>query len=428
MKIIAIVSIIGVLAGSLTGCAGGGAPESPKQPAAEKPHDPVTLKMFTTQPFNKDDLSNLINGPLQKKYPYITVEPIETPNNSLTQYIATGEPMDLLTIYNGHIPSYKDFNIFTDITPLAQKISFDFGRFDPRSLETVRAISDKGELYGIPYNVQFNALYYNKDIFDRFGVAYPNDGMTWEDAIRVGQKLTRLQDGVQYRGLDPESIIRLMYPLSATVVDGKTNKSLVSGEQYRKLFEMGYQIYSIPGNKPEKWSVNSTNAFIKDRNVAMFAGVNIFNSLAQYQDLNWDLAQYPSYKDKPNVYGMYDLHVMTISKTSKYPDEAMKVLEVLFSDEVQMMSTKETGRVSPLKDPKFKAAFGADMPVLKGKSVPSIFKSQPASAPPFSIHYPKARDILSNQFQQYADNKKDMNSALRDADELINQYILENTK
>jgi len=162
---------------------------------------------------------------------------------------------------------------------------------------------------------------------------------------------------------------------------------------------------------------------MKDRNVAMLATINLFHSLAKFPDLNWDVAQYPSYKDNPNIFGMFDMHVLTILKTSKYPDEAAKVMDVFFSDEVQMLSTKMTGRVSPLKDPKFNEAFGLDMPILKGKRIQSIFKSIPAPAPPFSKYYPKARDIMSDEFKQFLSGGKDMNTALRDAEMRINQYI-----
>jgi multiple sugar transport system substrate-binding protein len=413
-----------LLAAALTGCGGkeagsggdtqtGGDPES---------HEPVTLKLYTKQPLNQNDLDLLINQPLQKKYPYISVELIDqSNNNTLENYIASGQKLDLLTIYNGHIPSYKEMGIFEDITPLAKKNSLDLSRFDQRALDAMKAISDNGELYGIPYNSQLNALYYNKDIFDKFGAAYPKDGMTWDDAIELAKKLSREDQGVQYRGLDPESIIRLMYPLSLNIVDAKTNKVLVNSDPYKKLFDIGNRIYSIPGNKAGKSSSN--DAFMKDRTTAMYATVNLFDKLAQAPEFNWDISQYPSYKDNPNVYGMYDLHVMTIMKQSKHQDEAMKVMEVLFSDEVQMMSTRKTGRVSPLKDSKFNEAFGADMPVLQGKHIQSIFKSKPASAPPFSKFYPKARDILSSQFKQFNEGKTDMNTALRDAEAQISQYI-----
>jgi stress response protein SCP2 len=41
--------------------------------------------------------------------------------------------------------------------------------------------------------------------------------------------------------------------------------------------------------------------------------------------LNWDVVQYPSYKEKPNTYGYVDAHLMMLTKQSKYKDQAMQV-------------------------------------------------------------------------------------------------------
>src|SRR5690606_39201674 len=108
----------------------------------------------------------------------------------------------------------------------------------------------------------------------------------------------------------------------------------------------------------------STSRFTKDKTLAMLATVNIFDQLSKEPSLNWDVAQFPSYKNRPNVFGMYDLHVVMVSKTSKHKDDAMRVLEVLFSDDVQTISTSTTGRVSPLIKPEINKAFGTKMDFL----------------------------------------------------------------
>ena len=155
----------------------------------------------------------------------------------------------------------------------------------------------------------------------------------------------------------------------------------------------------------------------------MLATSNFTSFFRDAPGLNWDMAQYPSYKDRPNTYGMYDLHVMAVPKTSKYKEEAFKVIEVLMSDEVQMESVKVTGRVSPLKDQKFKDNFGADLAGLKGKNIQAIFKSKPADAPEFSRFYSDANAVVLNEYKELLAGKKDVNTALRDAEEKINQAI-----
>lgn len=420
-----LISMAIVSVSVLSACGNQPAPGGAQgSPVSEKPHDPVVLKLYPGQMITPEDMAMMINEPLQKKYPYITVEVIDRSKNPLDNYIAMGEQLDLITQWNGSMSQNMDLALFEEITPLAQKQGLDIGRFDPQAIETVKNISNDGKLYGLPYNVQFNALYYNKDIFDKFGVAYPKDGMTWEDTIELSKKLSRTQDGTAFRGLDPENVARMSFPLSLNIVDAKTSKALVNSEPYKRLFEMTNSVYSVPGNKPSKWKYSTYDAFMKERTVGMFGTVNLFPYLAQVPDFTgWDLAQYPSYKEKPNVYGMFDLHIMAVSKTSKYKEEAAKVLEVLFSDDVQMIATKKTGRVSALKDPKFQQAYGADMPLLKGKNIQSIFKSKPAPAPRLSTYYSKASGIMTTKFQDYADGKKDVNTALREAEEEINKYI-----
>lgn len=393
---------------------------------ADKPPEPVTIKLYPGQWITDADMELMINGPLKKKYPHITVERLTRDKNPLAEHIARGDEVDLITSWNGSMSQNMDLKIYEDIAPLAKPLGFSFDKFDAQALETVRAISDDGKLYGLPYNRQFNALYYNKDIFDKFGVSYPKDGMTWDETIELAKRVTREEGGVAYRGLDPENITRMGFQLSLVQVDAKTNTSDIMSHfnTYQKLFETGSRIYSIPGNKPPKWGYSAYDAFIKDRTVAMSANINYFPYLAEAPDFtSWEIAQYPSYPDKPNVYGMFDMHIIGISNTSKHKEDAMKVLEVLFSDEVQMVATQQTGRISLLSDTKFQQAFGADMPILKGKNVQSIFKSKPAPAPRLSKHYGNGATNIRNKFNEYVDGNIDMNTALREAEELTNAYI-----
>lgn len=50
--------------------------------------------------------------------------------------------------------------------------------------------SDHGVLYGAPKDFDTIALWYNKDLFDAAGVAYPEAGWTWEDLVDTAAALT----------------------------------------------------------------------------------------------------------------------------------------------------------------------------------------------------------------------------------------------
>ncbi|HPD15929.1 MAG TPA: extracellular solute-binding protein [Planctomycetota bacterium] len=48
----------------------------------------------------------------------------------------------------------------------------------------------EGRTYGFPTNASVNALWINKDLFDRHGIPYPKGPWTWDDFIPLAQKLT----------------------------------------------------------------------------------------------------------------------------------------------------------------------------------------------------------------------------------------------
>lgn len=425
---------------AITGCGGGtGEPSGKKganeaseraetSKAAEVDTTPVTLTLFPSVGIDDKDVNNLFIEPVKKKYPHITIEMIKPGKGTMIQdLVAAGQPPDLLYTWNGGLPTFQAYDLLYDMTPLARKHGIDLNRFEPVVLDAIKVLSDKGELYALPFAVNFNALYYNKDIFDRFGVSYPKDGMTWEETIELANKVSRSDGGVQYRGLDPEAVSRLSKPLGLTYVDGKTGKSAIHRDEWKKVFELTRSMYAIPGNKPPTFlNANAKPAFLKDKNLAMLTTINLFNLAleeAANGGLNWDVAQYPSYKEKPNVYGHVDANVVAITKTSKYKDQAMRVLEVITSDEVQLLGARTTARLSALKNPEMKKQLGVDMPFLKGKRLESIFKSSTVPAPAYSrFEDSTTNQIVLKSFEEYF-NGKDLNTALRDAEQNMNKHI-----
>ncbi|MFE5320480.1 ABC transporter substrate-binding protein [Paenibacillus sp. NPDC056579] len=400
--------------------------------AAKGKEEPVTLNLFAGQDLSDELWNLLLHEPLKKKYPYITVNIVKK-GKGIQDLVAGGASFDLYTEFQGYLGNLMQVGLVEDITPYAKANNIDLNRFDPLYINALKEYSEKGEVYGLPYYRQANALYYNKDIFDKFGVPYPKDGMTWEETIELAKKVTRQDGGIQYYGLDPEHATRLAFPLSLVILNGRTNKAEVNNDQWRRVFQVAQGMYSIPGNIPKKTTdLNGGGIvrFMKERNIAMLATINIIDRLkdATNEGLNWDMVQYPSYSGMPNVYGMVDFAVIGATKTSKHKDAAMKVIEVFTSDEVQLLASRQRPVPSPLINPEMQKQFAADIPYAQGKNIPAFFKSTPAPAPRFSDYYTTARDILNKYYDDFVLGKKDMNTALREAEEELNQKISELTK
>jgi len=428
MKLLLSLSVIGAVA--LAGCAkegtGGNDGGTPK-PAAAKAADPtpVTLKFAVHLPIN-DEFKKLYIEPVTKKYPHIAFEFFEASNfKAYDQLIVSGEVPDLYISFNGNMPGLKDRAINMDMKPLLLNNKVDLNRFEPNFLDDIQyAVTEKGELYGLPIETAFHALYYNKDIFDKFGVPYPKDGMTMEEALELTRKVTRNENGVQYRGWDFGSIVRMAQPLGLVYIDPKNEKAITSSDSWRRVFELGKQIYSIPGNEPSKDSkMNGLSGFTKERTIAMLNETSKFSQLkeAEKDGLNWDVVQHPFYADRPNIYGNSTVYMIGAVPTTKHMDQVLQVMEVLTSDEVQMNVSK-SGRISPLKNEAVKKAFGQGDPALQGKNVAGIVKGSPVKYPVY-LYREIAEPLTNKKFTDFMNRSDDAYTVLRELDHEINQAV-----
>jgi ABC-type glycerol-3-phosphate transport system substrate-binding protein len=418
-----------LLAGVMGGCGNeGGAGQGgslPGNPESKVSSEPVTLKLGTHLTIN-DEFNKLYVEPVRKKYPNITLEVV--PGSSLEQYdkyIAAGQIPDIYITFNGNLPLFQDRNLIEDMSPKFKEQKTDLSRFQENYLNDIRyAVNEKGELYGLPVETTFHALYYNKNIFDKRGVPYPKDGMLWEDTIELARKVTFLESGVQYRGLDITNIPRLAQPLGLEYVDRKTEKAIVATDAWRRVFDLGKQIYAIDGNAPSATAdQNGANGFLKTQIVAMLSDVNNFSRMpeAEKTGLSWDVVQHPSYKEKPNTFGNASVYLAGVTKMSKYKEQAMQVMEVWTSDEAQLAISR-AGRVSPLRNADVQKSFGQDNPVLKGKNMAGIVKSQPVKYPTYAYRE-IGEKVIRAKFDQFVKGGIDANTALRQAEEEINKAV-----
>jgi multiple sugar transport system substrate-binding protein len=301
-----------------------------------------------------------------------------------------------------------------------KKNNIDLGRFDPIFFEHDALYGDKS-LYGLPYTVPFGALYYNKDIFDRMAVDYPKDGMTWDETIELGRRLSRTLDGVAYKGLVVD-LNRVTTSTGQSYIDPVTFKATIANnEGFRKALSTYQRIISIPGND---WTGSIVNNFL-DGKAAMLAFIQMFDKnleKATNNGLKWDISQFPSYDKPKSTYLSYVPILLIPTKTSKHKDAALTVVDVLTSEEMQKFVSAQ-GQLTSLKNPEILKVFGNDVPYLKGKSVQSIFKSRPAPPRVITEYENLVSPIL---FSKGADQLKkgvDVNTVLREADEQLNQAI-----
>lgn len=106
----------------------------------------------------------------------------------LTQ-IAAGDAPDIMQVGDDAVPMFVDKGAFLPLDDLVKgKYPLDLGIYFPGVVDPGRY---KGKLYLLPKDFSPLGVYYNKKIFDQFGVPYPTDGWTWDDFLKTAQQLTK---------------------------------------------------------------------------------------------------------------------------------------------------------------------------------------------------------------------------------------------
>ncbi|MDF2724450.1 MAG: family 1 extracellular solute-binding protein [Paenibacillus sp.] len=409
-----------------TGTTGTSTPPAQTQQPPAVSTAPVTLRLFVSG-VTEDYAKQYIISHVQKLLPHITLVPVvEGKGTTAPELITAGEIPDILFFPNTKLLDFNELGLLTNLDPLIKTANFNLSIFDDGLVDSVRKYSDKGELLTMPFGTANYALYYNKDLFDRFAVPYPKDGMTWDDVYQLATRLTRSDSGTQYRGFDfaPSNYLGYNQLSAPLVADAKNGKAALTTDTWKKLFETFGKFVSIPGNGV----VNKESDFTGARTLAMRAGTTSFPTLLQLEKdgnpLNFDIVTFPSFPEAPKTSLQYLASTFGISQASKYKDQAMQVLKLMMSDDVQKEGAGIL-RLTALKSETVRAATGKDYPSIAGKNLKALYANKLAPTKEASAYDQIVRTALPTYFTDYATGKKDLNTALRELEEDVNKKIAE---
>ena len=64
------------------------------------------------------------------------------------------------------------------------------------STEAVDTFTNQGKRWAVPFGINLLVMYYNKDLFDRFGVEYPTMDWTWADFLDIALRVNDPLDNI----------------------------------------------------------------------------------------------------------------------------------------------------------------------------------------------------------------------------------------
>jgi multiple sugar transport system substrate-binding protein len=222
--------------------------------------------------------------------------------------------------------------------------------------EALTTMSYNEELMAIPRDISDVVIYYNKDLFDQYGVPYPAENWTFEDYLQTAKSLTKdtNNDGrINIFGSSFENLVLYYLPFAWSnggnlFTNDKQSFALDQPEACQ-----GLQFYADLRNKhhvapraAEAGNNTMAQLFMQER-VAMFISGR-WNVPRFREDIkfNWDIARFPA-GDAGSIVGI-DGSGWAISKKSQHPDAAWKLIEYLASEESISRFT-QTGLIVPAR-------------------------------------------------------------------------------
>lgn len=402
--------------------------------AAPEQEEEVELVFYSIARDSEEVFNERMGKYITENLPHIKINYVEriAGETDLAQYVLTDQKIDLIWGSQGSWGGgVLAFGLEYDMTDLIDKHDVDLSRIEPSLVEAIRHKSG-GKLYGIPYENSTNVIFYNKDIFDLFGVDYPKDGMTWPEFADLAMRTTGVVDGQPYIGHSPSrNHMILMNSFSIPLIDPETEKSTYHDDRWRTILETELfqfardPVYQEVMDKYRNGNLPDTNTFLRDRVLASMPGGPLVPIVLaeNMEGMNWDMAAFPVYEQLPGVGPQSYPNYMSIANMSENKDAAMQVIKYLISDEYQTELSK-MGNMTVLQNREIQQMMGQES-AHSDKNYGAFFYNQLAPIPE-SADVPTEQDplyALTDQLIPVIKGEIDVNTALRRAEEAVNNGI-----
>ena len=293
------------------------------------------------------DILNPILKDFEKENPDIKVNFMHIPQNyfqKLHLLFASNTAPDVVFINNLYLPIYANAGKLEDLTN-TDLIDDDFY---PKS---IKALSYKGRIYAIPRDVSNLVIFYNKTLFDKKHLKYPDKNTTFEDFLKLTQELTDKNEKIFGISFEEDPLFYLPYLMSegGGILSDDGRENILNSENSQR----GLKFYSDLRNKYHTAPTNSETAsitmaqmFLQGKLVMHLSGRWLVPKYREAADFDWDIAPFP--KGTKGSIVPLDASGWAISSESKHKEEALKLIKYLSSKE-SLQKFASSGLIVPAR-------------------------------------------------------------------------------
>ncbi len=372
-KVFALAMVLAFSLGILAGCGSSGAsqtsgaasapagqtsqsPASQTEPS-QKPAEPVTIKWVLWD----WDLTTYYKALIEAYTavnPHVTIEYVDLGGADFMPMLSTqlsgGADFDVLSIKD--IPGYANLIRQKHLEPLNTYIAekkIDTSLYGG----TVEQLTVDGNIYQLPFRSDFWIIYYNKDLFDKAGIAYPTNDMTIEQYDELSRKLTSGSGASKIYGAHYHtwrSAVTLFGILDGkhTVVDGNYDFLKPYYERILKLQNDGIvQDYATLRTSSTHYSGVFFNNQVAMMNMGTWFIATQIDKIKSGESLstNWGIVKYPHPKGVEAGTTLGTITGIAVNAKSAKKDAALDFLRFMTGPEGAAVIAK-TGTIPAIKN------------------------------------------------------------------------------
>ena len=325
----------------------------------------------------------------EKENPNIKIDFLHIPQNYFQKIhllIASNTAPDVIFMNNQYLPIYANAGVLEDLSQYDK----DFQR-DKFFESSIKALTYDKKIYAIPRDISTLVIFYNKDIFDKYGVNYPKENWSYDEFLKTAKKLTHRPNlyGISF---EEEPIFYLPYLMSFGLEKIPEYDDL-STQKGLKLYAELRNKYHVAPLKTESASATMAQMFLQGKLAMHLTGRWLVPKYRQDAKFRWDVVTFPV--GSSGSIAPADVSGWAVSKNSKHKKEAIMLIQYL-SSEKSAEKFAQSGLVVPARiDAAYSKAF------LDGKSpknaqvfIDSVLTSVPT---PVSVDYKEKMDLLKKK-------------------------------
>ncbi len=287
----------------------------------------------------------------KKKNPGVEVNEIvaggEGYQGKLLTMFASGVPVDVFYIRPGIFYDLAEKNV---LYPLNEYMKQD-GIESSLWFETlIEPYTYKGKIYGLPRSWHPFVVYYNKEIFDKFGVPYPDYSWTWNDLIKYGKKICvdrnndNKPDIFAIGGIE-EVWDLVIWSFGGEYISKDGKRGYFNTPRVKKALRFlkdliyRYRIAPTPSELCQGGTdkqLNARNLFMMGKIAMYIIGLWVVPEFRK-ASFQWDIA--PIFEGKRRVTKLVTAG-WAIGRNSKHKEIAWKLVKYLSGKEAQLYQTK----------------------------------------------------------------------------------------